>query len=1411
MADSWQELIDKQIELEKAMGSTSTAMAKMEQDYLTWAKAARDEIKNTKLLKDGLGALISVKMKHSKILRDQLQEMIKANKENKAFQREQEKMQQIIERNSKGLGAYKDGFESLAGGMKKATGAVVGFASSMGVASISMGSLAKAGMDYDKGLFQLSRTQQVAGRGGRDLGAALAYVKKNTVLAKSEFVELANIIQNSFLGLKPSLMETANLTKLIAAQVGPSFDTQKESAQKLLQIQNQFPSIYEDIISSMKTIEKLSSGQGSAGDKERIKSARELMTVKMQESGMGQDLVVEMLKLTTILTAEEQKRLGVLTEQQKLSKAFRDAEIETYEALKPLLTFAMEYITKIVQVGIEWKDTIIAAAASLAILRTAQIAFNIVAAKNPYVLIAAGITSAILGIIAMVNHENIANKTAAEGAKIAQFQAKQQKDIASLSGEKLKNYQEEWNKVKDTTSSIEEQEAAHEKILKGVKEEKDSVDKMRLKYGKIMVDVGKEVDLLNKVTGSLKTQASLMEEFGGISREALAGLIKMAEVTKDRLGVGLKSALNAITEGYKYLDKDIIIPVDFKADIGTQSKQMDDFLKAQFESTTNEDKKNDIMAKRQGIADSLNKYQQAEGDIVRATISDVEKQIRLQERFTSLYESRLDTERKLMESAQFGLGASVEMMQKQVDLAYQLMQTYAKADKDFQSRIKTEKLATAEQIKRIQNAKTQAEAEDIIKNTIGGSAEQQGILLQYAAKHQEYTKKTMDQQQKIYDLTKDIREGYLDAIREMATGAGEFEKIIGTQDMGVTQLMDSVKGVTGMSKLNTMALGGLQEQSLTKQGVGTEYTGQYTAGGVSFIGGQTQEQRNQRIYGFNESRNKLDAIRRGEIPGASDQSRVGQANVPGAENYIAPEREAEIQGKIMGKEIANQLSSPNYLSAVNRGVKEQRFNRGEAAKIEATAETSGVLGAGLLYGSNAPARASGGARRSSSGQGLDVVEDATGRRVYGQRVGVHPKKVVEPLDSSTLPTSSDFDEVEEINKIRKGRKEYEDQLTSIENLKKEEEKAKKEAIAASSETFAPEKERSRFEKSKTGRVLKGAVGLAFGTGKAIAGNTIGGLKSYFGRSNASVQESLPEWGGGNPIDEARKWADDEKYEDVESETQAKADRSNKAMLKYTRKRREREEAENKNKVLEKEIGKSKEKEKQVLKDQQNAKARSFAVTGSQMKKDEEGNITAVWDPKGKVVYGEGEATGEEAENIRKRSMAEKKRAAREEIQSGAADVRKQLGKVKPKKGQTQGQAEFQAATKLFLKEHVEQYSDEDFKKAQAVQQEIKKSTSPLSKTGYSFSAGKMEGDPTKRKGSTSAAKAQGYESSEEAMQTFNQQAGTREAIYGSTGDAEGGGAGTATITIRLEDGLKANVEDAAGVRVEIVHGASAAA
>ena len=65
-----------------------------------------------------------------------------------------------------------------------------------------------------------------------------------------QFAELANTIQSSFLGLKPSLTSTAQLVETIGRQLGYSYEAQKKGAQSLMSIQNKFPSVYEDIIAA---------------------------------------------------------------------------------------------------------------------------------------------------------------------------------------------------------------------------------------------------------------------------------------------------------------------------------------------------------------------------------------------------------------------------------------------------------------------------------------------------------------------------------------------------------------------------------------------------------------------------------------------------------------------------------------------------------------------------------------------------------------------------------------------------------------------------------------------------------------------------------------------------------------------------------------------------------------------------------------------------------------------------------------------------------------------------------------------------------------------------------------------------------------------------------------------------------
>ena len=73
--------------------------------------------------------------------------------------------------------------------------------------------------------------------------------------------------------------------------------------------------------------------------------------------------------------------------------------------------------------------------------------------------------------------------------------------------------------------------------------------------------------------------------------------------------------------------------------------------------------------------------------------------------------------------------------------------------------------------------------------------------------YNEQQTKSVEAQQKMYELTKSMREGYLDVIREMSTGMGEFEKIIGTQEMGASQLMNAVQGVGEGLVANSAVMG----------------------------------------------------------------------------------------------------------------------------------------------------------------------------------------------------------------------------------------------------------------------------------------------------------------------------------------------------------------------------------------------------------------------------------------------------------------------------------------------------------------------------------------------------------------------------------------------------------------------------
>ena len=258
---------------------------------------------------------------------------------------------------------------------------------------------------------------------------------------------------------------------------------------------------------------------------------------------------------------------------------------------------------------------------------------------------------------------------------------------------------------------------------------------------------------------------------------------------------------------------------------------------------------------------------QAENAIVDAIQSKVNENAESVVRQNSAYEERLNTEKQLMESAQFGMGASLQMMQKQVDMGYELMDVQrgriSQNDQIYHQYLSQTGLGeqlSAEILNQVRNAKSHMDVVRVLNQYQGLTTQQQRMIADYANNHQDATNKIMQQQQKIYDLTKDVREGYLDALREMSVGAGEFEKIIGTQEMGVTQLMSAVDrfSQTGMEGLlNTFALGGMQSAQETAAGVGGQYMGQYSAvPGLPTLGFQTgaDYQRGlSRYAGYDES------------------------------------------------------------------------------------------------------------------------------------------------------------------------------------------------------------------------------------------------------------------------------------------------------------------------------------------------------------------------------------------------------------------------------------------------------------------------------------------------------------------------------------------------------------------------------
>ena len=144
---------------------------------------------------------------------------------------------------------------------------------------------------------------------------------------------------------------------------------------------------------------------------------------------------------------------------------------------------------------------------------------------------------------------------------------------------------------------------------------------------------------------------------------------------------------------------------------------------------------------------------------------------------------------QIQEAAQQGMGQSYQALKAYVSLLYDQLNTQ-KED----LRITSASLKVAQENEKIAYNDPNASEEMKTKATIA--------RLQAEEKIVNVTKQTNQTTLEILEKTKTAREGWMDSMKEMAVGAGEFGALISTKDMAVTQMLHA-----GMP--NTFARGGI--------------------------------------------------------------------------------------------------------------------------------------------------------------------------------------------------------------------------------------------------------------------------------------------------------------------------------------------------------------------------------------------------------------------------------------------------------------------------------------------------------------------------------------------------------------------------------------------------------------------------
>jgi hypothetical protein len=464
----------------------------------------------------------------------------------------------------------------------------------------------------------------------------------------------------------------------------------------------------------------------------------------------------------------------------------------------------------------------------------------------------------------------------------------EKKLAAETGGKGLESMSEE--KRLETLSKIAKELRAEEELRKKtsaqVTKEQQEANRLLMEYQAIQQNLKVQLDIQNQLTQAIQSSVTASKEFLFVNQDQLAALTASAQMA----AVLAQTDLAAAAEGYGKKIAEMFdgadIGIDFtggegpddliakldkaipellkkqqeikakmaagtatEAEVASVAKEIKEVKDDEGNITQKGQKAGSLQAQitgavgaRKELGGKVAKADQQQAAAVKAQTQEVTSQADMQMEMLNIQTQRIQKEKELYEAAHFGMGVSVELLQKQIELEKQKGDVAKKAQDDLLKKTADQTQLNEDQVKAfVSGNMTREEALKLATEENMTADQKNAINMQLGEvykEHNKYRNQEVEAQTKIMNMTKQVREGYLDAMAAMLAGAGEFSGIIGTQEKGVSQLMGVVEEAGG--ELKGLKVGGLigQEEGLAA-GRGKAAV-EFTPGGVKI--GRTKEE-----------------------------------------------------------------------------------------------------------------------------------------------------------------------------------------------------------------------------------------------------------------------------------------------------------------------------------------------------------------------------------------------------------------------------------------------------------------------------------------------------------------------------------------------------------------------------------------